>query len=166
MDLNRIIQALKGTVDPNLRIAAENDLNQDVFNKYPGEVLQDYQLCSYIASDHPIGSGGVPCMASRAQLTVCLRAIIKHDFPSRWTAIVDKIGFYLQTQNSASWYGSLLSLYQLVKTYEYGSPVNVTKEYFEFVDFFLKAHCWDSAEEVLSDEDEVNEIKQMILQQH
>eukprot|EP00063_Salmo_salar_P088626 XP_014063461.1 PREDICTED: importin-8-like isoform X7 [Salmo salar] len=55
----------------------------------------------------------------RAQLTVCLRAIIKHDFPGRWTAIVDKIGLYLQSQNSSSWYGSLLALYQLVKTYEY-----------------------------------------------
>lgn len=28
MDPNRIIQALKGTIDPNLRIAAENELNQ------------------------------------------------------------------------------------------------------------------------------------------
>ncbi len=53
-----------------------------------------------------------------AQLTMCLRAIIKHDFPGRWTAVVDKIGMYLQSQNSGSWYGSLLALYQLVKTYE------------------------------------------------
>lgn len=28
MDPNRIIQALKGTIDPNLRITAENELNQ------------------------------------------------------------------------------------------------------------------------------------------
>lgn len=28
MDPNRIIQALKGTIDPNLRIAAETELNQ------------------------------------------------------------------------------------------------------------------------------------------
>lgn len=28
MDPNRIIQALKGTIDPNLRIAAENELKQ------------------------------------------------------------------------------------------------------------------------------------------
>lgn len=28
MDLNRIIQALKGTIDPKLRIAAETELNQ------------------------------------------------------------------------------------------------------------------------------------------
>uniref|UniRef100_A0AAQ4RJ81 Importin N-terminal domain-containing protein n=1 Tax=Gasterosteus aculeatus aculeatus TaxID=481459 RepID=A0AAQ4RJ81_GASAC len=55
----------------------------------------------------------------RAQLTMCLRAIIKHDFPGRWTAIVDKLSMYLQAQNGGSWYGSLLALYQLVKTYEY-----------------------------------------------
>lgn len=28
MDLNRIIQALKGTIDPKLRVAAETELNQ------------------------------------------------------------------------------------------------------------------------------------------
>ncbi|XP_027700157.1 importin-8 isoform X3 [Vombatus ursinus] len=50
---------------------------------------------------------------------MCLRAIIKHDFPGHWTAVVDKIGYYLQSQSSASWLGSLLCLYQLVKTYEY-----------------------------------------------
>uniref|UniRef100_A0A9J8C0H9 Importin 8 n=1 Tax=Cyprinus carpio carpio TaxID=630221 RepID=A0A9J8C0H9_CYPCA len=55
----------------------------------------------------------------RAQLTVCLRAIIKHDFPGRWTGVVDKINLYLQSQNSGSWYGSLLALYQLVKNYEF-----------------------------------------------
>ncbi|KAM8980302.1 importin-8 isoform X3 [Sarcophilus harrisii] len=50
---------------------------------------------------------------------MCLRAIIKHDFPGHWTAVVDKIGYYLQSQSSGSWLGSLLCLYQLVKTYEY-----------------------------------------------
>lgn len=55
---------------------------------------------------------------NRAQLTVCLRAIIKHDFPGRWTGIVDKVNLYLLSQNSGSWYGSLLALYQLVKSYE------------------------------------------------
>ncbi|CAF96737.1 unnamed protein product, partial [Tetraodon nigroviridis] len=67
-----------------------------------------------------IVEGIIRCPESvRVQLTMCLRAIIKHDFPGRWTAIVDKIGLYLQSQNSGSWYGTLLVLYQLVKTYEY-----------------------------------------------
>ncbi|XP_023593837.1 importin-8 isoform X2 [Trichechus manatus latirostris] len=55
----------------------------------------------------------------RVQLTMCLRAIIKHDFPGHWPSVVDKIDYYLQSQSSGSWLGSLLCLYQLVKTYEY-----------------------------------------------
>uniref|UniRef100_A0A452T4M3 Importin 8 n=1 Tax=Ursus maritimus TaxID=29073 RepID=A0A452T4M3_URSMA len=55
----------------------------------------------------------------RVQLTMCLRAIIKYDFPGHWPAVVDKIDYYLQSQSSGSWLGSLLCLYQLVKTYEY-----------------------------------------------
>lgn len=44
--------------------------------------------------------------------------MIKHDYPNKWTAIVDKIGMYLQSDNSAYWLGILLCLYQLVKNYE------------------------------------------------
>lgn len=35
---------------------------------------------------------------------------------------MDKIGFYLQSDNSACWLGILLCLYQLVKNYEYKKP--------------------------------------------
>uniref|UniRef100_A0A7N8X965 Importin 8 n=1 Tax=Mastacembelus armatus TaxID=205130 RepID=A0A7N8X965_9TELE len=162
MDPNRIIQALKGTIDPNLRIAAENELNQSykIINFAPtllqiivseqvefpvrqaaaiylknmvsqywqdrepslGEVVFPFNIHENDRQqirDH-IVEGIIRCPESiRAQLTMCLRAIIKHDFPGRWTAIVDKISMYLQSQNSGSWYGSLLALYQLVKTYEY-----------------------------------------------
>uniref|UniRef100_A0A8C0AXU5 Importin 7 n=1 Tax=Buteo japonicus TaxID=224669 RepID=A0A8C0AXU5_9AVES len=58
----------------------------------------------------------------RVQLTTCIHHIIKHDYPSRWTAVVEKIGFYLQSDNSACWLGILLCLYQLVKNYEYKKP--------------------------------------------
>ncbi|XP_052348032.1 importin-8-like isoform X2 [Oncorhynchus keta] len=162
MDPNRIIQALKGTIDPNLRIAAENELNQSykIINFAPtllqiivseqvefpvrqaaaiylknmvsqywqdrepslGEVVFPFNIHENDRTQirDNIVEGIIQCPESiRAQLTVCLRAIIKHDFPGRWTAIVDKIGLYLQSQNSGSWYGSLLALYQLVKTYEY-----------------------------------------------
>uniref|UniRef100_A0A8C1LF26 Importin 8 n=1 Tax=Cyprinus carpio TaxID=7962 RepID=A0A8C1LF26_CYPCA len=161
MDPNRIIQALKGTIDPNLRLAAENELNQ-IINFAP-------TLLQIIVSDQvefPVRQAGEPAIylknmvsqywqdreptlgevvfpfnihendrgqirenmveaiircpeSIRAQLTVCLRAIIKHDFPGRWTGVVDKINLYLQSQNSGSWYGSLLALYQLVKNYEF-----------------------------------------------
>uniref|UniRef100_A0A4W4EA82 Importin N-terminal domain-containing protein n=1 Tax=Electrophorus electricus TaxID=8005 RepID=A0A4W4EA82_ELEEL len=164
MDPNRIIQALKGTIDPSLRIAAEGELNQSykIINFAP-------TLLQIIVSEQvefPVRQAGKPAIylknmvsqywqdrepslgevvfpfnihendrgqirnnmveaiiqcpeSIRAQLTVCLRAIIKHDFPGRWTGIVDKISVYLQSQNSGSWYGSLLALYQLVKTYEF-----------------------------------------------
>uniref|UniRef100_A0A673FZX5 Importin-7-like n=1 Tax=Sinocyclocheilus rhinocerous TaxID=307959 RepID=A0A673FZX5_9TELE len=58
----------------------------------------------------------------RVQLTTCIHHMIKHDYPARWTAIVDKIGFYLQSDNSGCWLGILLCLYQLVKNYEYKKP--------------------------------------------
>ncbi|MBN3273221.1 IPO7 protein, partial [Polyodon spathula] len=58
----------------------------------------------------------------RVQLTTCIHHMIKHDYPNKWTAIVDKIGFYLQSDNSVGWLGILLCLYQLVKNYEYKKP--------------------------------------------
>ncbi|XP_015259779.1 PREDICTED: importin-8-like [Cyprinodon variegatus] len=162
MDPNRIIQALKGTIDPNLRLAAENELNQSykIINFAPtllqiivseqvefpvrqaaaiylknmvsqywqdrepsvGEVVFPFNIHENDRQqirDH-IVEGIIRCPETiRAQLTMCLRAIVKHDFPGRWTAVVDKIDAYLQSQSSGSWYGSLLALYQLVKTYEY-----------------------------------------------
>uniref|UniRef100_A0AAX7VLM5 Importin N-terminal domain-containing protein n=1 Tax=Astatotilapia calliptera TaxID=8154 RepID=A0AAX7VLM5_ASTCA len=159
MDPNRIIQALKGTIDPNLRIAAENELNQvgelnsfwfacflfsfeprraagvsaiylkNMVSQYwqdrepsVGEVVFPFNIHENDRQQirDQILEGIIRCPESiRAQLTMCLRAIIKHDFPGRWTAIVDKINLYLQSPNSGSWYGTLLALYQLVKTYEY-----------------------------------------------
>uniref|UniRef100_A0AAY4EAX3 Importin N-terminal domain-containing protein n=1 Tax=Denticeps clupeoides TaxID=299321 RepID=A0AAY4EAX3_9TELE len=58
----------------------------------------------------------------RVQLTTCIHHMIKHDYPGKWTAIVDKIGYYLQSDNSSGWLGILLCLYQLVKNYEYKKP--------------------------------------------
>jgi hypothetical protein len=55
----------------------------------------------------------------RVQLCVCINNIIKHDFPGRWTQVVDKISIYLQNTDPNGWNGALLCLYQLVKNYEY-----------------------------------------------
>lgn len=56
MDPNRIIQALKGTIDPNLRIAAENELNQVgelklfVFQRRGGsETVLAQEWCRYLS---------------------------------------------------------------------------------------------------------------------
>ncbi|XP_014206399.1 importin-7 [Copidosoma floridanum] len=55
----------------------------------------------------------------RLQLAVCISNIVKHDFPGRWTQIVDKITIYLQNPDATCWPGALLALYQFVKNYEY-----------------------------------------------
>lgn len=53
------------------------------------------------------------------QLATCVNQIIKHDFPGRWTQIVDKISIYFQNPDFNGWSGALICLYQLVKNYEY-----------------------------------------------
>lgn len=54
----------------------------------------------------------------KTQLAVCISSIVKHDFPGRWTQIVDKITIYLQNPDASCWPGVLLALYQLVKNFE------------------------------------------------
>jgi hypothetical protein len=49
---------------------------------------------------------------------VCISNIVKHDFPGRWTQIVDKITIYLQNPDTSCWPGVLLTLYQFVKNFE------------------------------------------------
>lgn len=58
----------------------------------------------------------------RVQLSLCVSSIVKHDFPGRWTQIVDKISIYLQNPDAAGWSGALLCLYQLVKNFEFKKP--------------------------------------------
>ncbi|GFG30315.1 hypothetical protein Cfor_02128 [Coptotermes formosanus] len=58
----------------------------------------------------------------RVQLAVCVSNIVKHDFPGRWTQIVDKISIYMQNPDAAGWTGALICLYQLVKNFEYKKP--------------------------------------------
>lgn len=55
----------------------------------------------------------------RIQLALCIRHIVKYDFPGRWTTIVDKVSVCLQSPDGNGWMGALLCLYQLVKNYEY-----------------------------------------------
>jgi len=55
----------------------------------------------------------------RVQLCVCVNHIVRYDFPGKWTQIVDKISIYLQSPDPSGLMGALLSLYQLVKNFEY-----------------------------------------------
>ncbi|XP_068142883.1 importin-7 [Drosophila tropicalis] len=55
----------------------------------------------------------------RVQLSVCVNHIIKVDFPGRWPQVVDNISIYLQNPDVNGWNGAFVTMYQLVKTYEY-----------------------------------------------
>jgi hypothetical protein len=58
MDLNRIIQALKGTIDPKLRIAAENELNQVRSRPAAAAALPPWRgVSSLLPSLHSSGLG-------------------------------------------------------------------------------------------------------------
>ncbi|KAM5138812.1 importin-7 [Mantella aurantiaca] len=164
MDVNILIEALRGTMDPALREAAERQLNEahksvnfvstllqitmsdqlDLPVRQAGVIYLKNMITQYWP-DREVTPGEVPahtipeedrhCIREniveaiihspeliRVQLTTCIHHIIKHDYPTRWTAVVEKIGYYLQSDNSAYWLGILLCLYQLVKNYEYKKP--------------------------------------------
>uniref|UniRef100_A0A8C7SZ42 Importin 7 n=1 Tax=Oncorhynchus mykiss TaxID=8022 RepID=A0A8C7SZ42_ONCMY len=164
MDPNVLIEALRGTMDPNLREAAERQLNEGHTQVNFVSALLQVTMSDQL--DLPVRQAGVIYLKNmvtqhwsegdgtstetpvnnipeedrqfirdniveaiihsperiRVQLTTCIHHMIKHDYPGKWTAIVDKIGFYLQSDNSAGWLGILLCLYQLVKNYEYKKP--------------------------------------------
>nr|AAI55061.1 Ipo7 protein [Danio rerio] len=164
MDLNTLIEALRGTMDANLREAAERQLNEG--HSQVNFMSTLLQLTMTEQLDLPVRQAGVIYLKNmvtqfwtegdnanteaptstipetdrqfirdniveaiiqsperiRVQLTTCIHHMIKHDYSGRWTAIVDKIGLYLQSDNSSYWLGILLCLYQLVKNYEYKKP--------------------------------------------
>uniref|UniRef100_A0A4W6DD61 Importin 7 n=1 Tax=Lates calcarifer TaxID=8187 RepID=A0A4W6DD61_LATCA len=163
MDPDSLVEALRGTMDPNLREAAERQLNEVKVVNFVSTLLR---VTMSEQLDLPVRQAGVIYLKNmitqhwsdgdgsgtetpvnnipeedrqfirdsiveaiihsperiRVQLTTCIHHMIKHDYPAKWTTIVDKIGFYLQSDNSAGWLGILLCLYQLVKNYEYKKP--------------------------------------------
>uniref|UniRef100_A0A668UMC4 Importin N-terminal domain-containing protein n=1 Tax=Oreochromis aureus TaxID=47969 RepID=A0A668UMC4_OREAU len=164
MDPEALVEALRGTMDPNLREAAERQLNEGHARVNFVSTLLRVTMTDQL--DLPVRQAGVIYLKNmitqhwsdgdgsgtetpvnnipeedrqfirdniveaiihsperiRVQLTTCIHHMIKHDYPGKWTTIVDKIGFYLQSDNSAGWLGILLCLYQLVKNYEYKKP--------------------------------------------
>ncbi|KAK2565652.1 Importin-7 [Acropora cervicornis] len=58
----------------------------------------------------------------RLQLTVCVSQILRHDFPDKWPGVVDKVNTFLAENSQATWMGALLTLYQIVKKYEFKKP--------------------------------------------
>ncbi|XP_019742203.1 importin-7 [Hippocampus comes] len=164
MDPEVLVEALRGTMDPNLREAAERQLSEGHTQVNFLSTLLRITMTDQL--DLPVRQAGVIYLKNmitqhwcggdgsstetpvnnipdedrqfirdtiveaiihsperiRVQLTTCIHHMIKHDYPAKWTTIVDKIGFYLQSDNSGGWLGILLCLYQLVKNYEYKKP--------------------------------------------
>ncbi|XP_021185790.2 importin-7 isoform X1 [Helicoverpa armigera] len=161
MDTRKLTEILRGTIDPNQRQQAEEQLSQIhkiigfapsllqvvMLNDVPipvrqaGAVYLKNLISSGWQEKEPEEGEPIPFSVHdqdramtrdmivdaiiqapdiiRVQLCICLKTIIKHDFPTRWTQIVDKIHIYLQNPEPASWMGALLCLYQLIKNYEY-----------------------------------------------
>lgn len=105
-------------------IYLKNMINQYWYEKKPekvGEILpfsipesdkqaiRDNLIEAVIHSPDPI----------RAQLIVCVRTITTQDFPEKWSAIVDKVHHFIQSNDVNSWYGALQAFYQLCKLFEY-----------------------------------------------
>ncbi|OQV13902.1 Importin-8 [Hypsibius exemplaris] len=55
----------------------------------------------------------------RAQLAVALESVLKADFPEKYTNIVQRVRFCLESQQHQTWYGALMALYRLVHAFEY-----------------------------------------------
>jgi len=55
----------------------------------------------------------------RAQLIVCLVTMLKHDFPGRWTNIIEKIDVYLKSDNSSYLMAGIIGFSALIKAFEY-----------------------------------------------
>ena len=49
---------------------------------------------------------------------MCLEKIIRHDFPEKWTGVVNQVHAYLTSKNQATYLGCLLALEQLAKKYK------------------------------------------------
>ncbi|XP_050295459.1 importin-7 [Anthonomus grandis grandis] len=161
MDIRKVTDLLRSTIDPNQRQQAESQLDQ--IHKIIGFAPALLQVIMMTDCDMPVRQAGAIYLKNlvlsnwqdreaengqpvpfalheqdralirdsivdavvhapdliRTQLCTCVHIMVKHDFPGRWTQIVDKISVYLSNPDPSGWHGALLSLYQLVKNFEY-----------------------------------------------
>ncbi|KAK7913326.1 hypothetical protein WMY93_013537 [Mugilogobius chulae] len=164
MDPEALVEALRGTMDPNLREVAERQLNEGHTQVNFVSALLQVTMSDQL--DLPVRQAGVIYLKNmitqhwsdgddssteavaqnipeadrefirgniieaiilsperiRVQLTTCIHHMIKNDYPVKWRSFVEKIAFYLQSDNRETCLGILLCLYQLVKNYEYKKP--------------------------------------------
>ncbi|BFZ04143.1 hypothetical protein BsWGS_07182 [Bradybaena similaris] len=162
MEVTKLIEVLRATLDPNQREEAEHQLTE--VHKIIGFAPVLLQVVMSDQVDMPVRQAGVIYLKNmltqywterepehvtdiipfnvheqdrqpirdniieaiihapepvRVQLCVCLSHIIKSDFPGRWPNVAEKMALYINSDNSATWMGALLSIYQFVKVFEY-----------------------------------------------
>ncbi|KAK7477196.1 hypothetical protein BaRGS_00031581 [Batillaria attramentaria] len=162
MDVNKLVEVLRATLDPSQREEAEKQLSE--VHKIIGFAPVLLQVVMTDQVDMPVRQAGIIYLKNmvtqfwsekevenpadpipfsiheqdrqpirdniveaiihapdpvRVQLCVCISHIIKCDFPGRWPNAAEKMAMYLQSDNHATWMGALMSIYQLVKVYEY-----------------------------------------------
>ncbi|KAF4523654.1 hypothetical protein B566_EDAN013249, partial [Ephemera danica] len=150
MDTKKLTDLLKATIDPVQRQQAEEQLNQ--IHKIIGFAPSLLQVVMMTDVEMPIRQAGViylknlvtqfwaekevepgqplpftlheqdRAMVRESIVDAVVLAPELHDFPHRWTQIVDKISIYLQNPDPNGWMGALICLYQLVKNFEYRKP--------------------------------------------
>ncbi|OWF54942.1 importin-7-like [Mizuhopecten yessoensis] len=165
MDVGKLVEVLRATLDPNQREQAEEQLHE--VHKIIGFTPILLQVVMSEQLDMPVRQAGVVYLKNtvtqfwqdrevenpsdpvpfniheqdrqtirenvveaiiqapepvRVQLCVALSHIIKYDYPGRWPTLVEKIAMYMQADNHGAWMGAFMSLYQLVKVFEYKRP--------------------------------------------
>ncbi|XP_071104621.1 importin-7-like [Haliotis cracherodii] len=162
MDVGKLVEVLRATLDPERRENAEQQLTEVHKIIGFGPVLLQVVMMEQI--DMPVRQAGVIYLKNiitqfwiereaenpgdavpfniheqdrqairenvieaiihapepvRVQLCVCISHMAKSDWPGRWPNLAEKIAVYIQTEDPKTLMGALMSLYQLVKVYEY-----------------------------------------------
>ncbi|KAJ8967073.1 hypothetical protein NQ317_018654 [Molorchus minor] len=139
MEIRKLIDLLRATIDPNQRQQAEAQLDQAISTSWQDRRPKLARHCPFALHEQDralIRDSIVDAVVHapdliRTQLCTCVNNMVKHDFPGRWTQIVDKMTakgslssmarsvFTYPTPDPSGWHGALLCLYQLVKNFEY-----------------------------------------------
>ncbi|XP_020624379.1 importin-7-like [Orbicella faveolata] len=98
----------------------------------------------------------------RIQLTVCVSQILRFDFPDKWPGVIDKVNGFLAENSQGTWMGALLTLYQVVKKYEFKKPEE--REVLHNIMQVLLPQLYQRFTSVMEDSSEMSvEIQKQIL---
>jgi len=102
---------LKNTINQNWEIKSADASGTIPFSIHESDkqFIRDNIIDAVIQAPDPV----------RVQLTVCISQMVKHDFPGKWPGIAVQVANILAADKMEAWLGATLSLYQLIKFYEY-----------------------------------------------